>query len=40
MRAIAEARPTSSEALGGLPGLGPVKAARFADQILAALDPP
>ena len=39
LHAIAEAHPTSVEALTGLPGLGPIKAARFGDGILAALDP-
>jgi DNA helicase-2/ATP-dependent DNA helicase PcrA len=39
LHAIAEARPASVEALTGLPGLGPIKAARFGDGILAALDP-
>ena len=39
LHAIAAAHPTSVEALVGLPGLGPVKAARFGDEILAALHP-
>jgi DNA helicase-2/ATP-dependent DNA helicase PcrA len=37
LRAIAEARPGDADALGGVPGLGPVKAARFGDQLLAAV---
>ena len=34
LHAIAEARPSSVDDLVGLPGLGPVKAARFGDAIL------
>ncbi len=37
LRAIAEARPDDADALVGVPGLGPVKAARFGDDLLAAV---
>ena len=40
LRAIAEARPDDADALIGVPGLGPVKAARFGEQLLAAVRPP
>jgi len=39
LHAIADARPRSPEELVGVPGLGPVKAARFAESLLAALHP-
>jgi hypothetical protein len=37
LQAIADARPDDAEALAGVPGLGPVKAARFGDELLAAV---
>ena len=37
LQAIADARPDDAEALAGVPGLGPVKAARFGDALLAAV---
>jgi len=40
LRAIAEARPSDADALVEVPGLGPVKAARFGEQLLAAVRPP
>ncbi len=39
LRAIAATEPTSTEDLVGVPGLGPVKAARFGEALLAALRP-
>jgi DNA helicase-2/ATP-dependent DNA helicase PcrA len=39
LRAIAEARPADADELSGIPGLGPVKAARFAEDLLAAVRP-
>jgi DNA helicase-2/ATP-dependent DNA helicase PcrA len=39
LQAIASARPGDADALGGIPGLGPVKAARFADELLEAVRP-
>jgi DNA helicase-2/ATP-dependent DNA helicase PcrA len=37
LQAIADARPGDAEALAGVPGLGPVKAARFGEELLAAV---
>jgi superfamily II DNA helicase RecQ len=37
LAAIAEARPASRDALLALPGLGPVKAERYGDQLLAVV---
>lgn len=39
LHAIAAVGPRSTEELVGVPGLGPVKAARFGDALLAALHP-
>jgi DNA helicase-2/ATP-dependent DNA helicase PcrA len=39
LHAIAQVRPRSPQDLEGVPGLGPVKAARFGDALLAALHP-
>ena len=39
LHAIADVRPGSTNDLQGVPGLGPVKAARFGEALLAALHP-
>ena len=39
LHAIVAARPRSTEELVGVPGLGPIKAARFGEALLAALSP-
>jgi DNA helicase-2/ATP-dependent DNA helicase PcrA len=39
LRAIAAARPRTLDALGTLPGMGPVKVSRYGDEILDALAP-
>ncbi len=40
LHAIADVGPASPDELVDVPGLGPVKAARFGDALLAALRPP
>jgi ATP-dependent DNA helicase RecQ len=40
LKAIADARPRDADALSEVPGLGAVKAARFGDELLAAVRSP
>ncbi|MGH9178998.1 MAG: HRDC domain-containing protein, partial [Acidimicrobiales bacterium] len=40
LAAVAEARPSSTEELLALPGLGPVKAARYGDTLLGLVANP